>query len=218
MGCSNSNQENEELRRLNERLRLERERELAEKARLEKEAADSLRAKLEMEEALEKLAWEKSHPKLNEELISETIELQNEKRLQHGCSELVEDIDLSYKAQAYANQLAENDEISHSDQKLGSKSIGENCGMFCDSDIESTTPSQYMTDLWYEEIKDYDFNQTDFGYRYNTKNFTQMVWKETKQVGIGMAQGKSGNWYFVANYYPKGNEEGEFKKNVIKVK
>jgi len=146
----------------------------------------------------------------NQTIIDEGIESQNGKRLLHGCPELIEDPDLSQYAQDYANELAEKDELGHSRCIFRGKNIGESCGIY----YESESPVQFMTDLWYDEIKLYDFDNTSFGYRYNTVHFTQMIWKSTKYAGIGISKAKSGNWYFVCNYYPKGNEEGEYKENV----
>ena len=69
-------------------------------------------------------------------------------------------------------------------------------------------------DSWYEEIKDYNFNNP----RQKTGvvgHFTQLVWKGSEQVGIGCAQSSDGAYYVTANYYPAGNWVGEEKKNVF---
>ena len=44
-----------------------------------------------------------------------------------------------------------------------------------------------------------------------------MVWKETKQIGIGFCYDKENNNYILAFlYYPPGNTLGDFSKNVTK--
>jgi hypothetical protein len=70
-------------------------------------------------------------------------------------------------------------------------------------------------DSWYEEIKDYSFARSD--YIKGTGHFTQVVWKNTTDVGFGIASGNGAN-YGVANYYKAGNFQGEFKENVPKLK
>ncbi len=45
------------------------------------------------------------------------------------------------------------------------------------------------TKAWYDEIKDYDFNLSRFSAA--TGHFTQVVWKNSKQVGFGVAFGDS---------------------------
>ena len=49
-------------------------------------------------------------------------------------------------------------------------------------------------------------------------NFTQVVWKESTHVGIGIASGAKGT-FVVANYKPAGNvtNRGYFEKNVCPV-
>ena len=41
-----------------------------------------------------------------------------------------------------------------------------------------------------------------------------MVWRDSKEVGIGTAQSKSGNFFLVARYSPRGNIDGKFNDNV----
>lgn len=47
-------------------------------------------------------------------------------------------------------------------------------------------------------------------------HFTQVVWKDTKELGIAKATGKKGGTYVVANYNPSGNFIGKFSENVPK--
>lgn len=46
-------------------------------------------------------------------------------------------------------------------------------------------------------------------------NFTQLVWKSTKYLGIGSARSRAGKIMVVGNYEPAGNIIGCFKENVI---
>jgi hypothetical protein len=52
----------------------------------------------------------------------------------------------------------------------------------------------------------------------NVDDFTQLVWKNTSQVGFGIAKSIKPHARFVAVafYYPKGNEIGEYEHNVKK--
>ena len=68
--------------------------------------------------------------------------------------------------------------------------------------------------MWYDEIKNYDFSNP--GFASNTGHFTQVIWKKSSEIGLGMAKSESGKTYFVAHYLPAGNILGEFDKNVIK--
>ena len=68
-----------------------------------------------------------------------------------------------------------------------------------------------VTKNWYGENKKH--NYTD-DWKNGTGHFTQMVWKETKEVGFGKCKNK-GKTFVVANYFPAGNVLGFFKYNVF---
>nr|XP_012142977.1 PREDICTED: cell wall protein PRY3-like isoform X2 [Megachile rotundata] len=52
----------------------------------------------------------------------------------------------------------------------------------------------------------------------DVRQFTQMIWEESKMIGLGMAFDKEGIIYFVCNYDPPGNVEGAFAENVLPMK
>jgi len=48
-----------------------------------------------------------------------------------------------------------------------------------------------------------------------TGHFTQIVWKNTTEMGIAMAK-RDGTCVVVACYHPRGNIVGQFTENVLK--
>lgn len=68
---------------------------------------------------------------------------------------------------------------------------------------------------WYSEIEFYNYTNPDtFD---DAGHFTQLVWKNSKEIGIGIAVSKlDGDTYIVANYYPPGNYPGKYEENVLK--
>ena len=60
---------------------------------------------------------------------------------------------------------------------------------------------------FYSEINAYDYEQP--GYCADTAQFTQLVWKSTRKVGIGIS---SNGKYLVANYLPAGISRGSFQQ------
>lgn len=142
------------------------------------------------------------------ELIQEALDKHNELRALHGCPPLVHNQELSDFAQAYADKIAGENNMAHSDCQWGSKRVGENLAWCSGMPMTGTS----MTQMWYDEIKDYDFSNGTF--TMETGHFTQVVWKETQEIGIGLAQSSDGGWYGVANYYPAGNMMGAFDENV----
>ena len=70
-----------------------------------------------------------------------------------------------------------------------------------------------MTDAWYNEGEKYDY-QNRRSYQSGTGHFTQIVWKNSTEVGFAQAEGSSMN-FAVAMYYPAGNFLGEYADNVL---
>lgn len=72
-------------------------------------------------------------------------------------------------------------------------------------------------DGWYNEIKDYDYSHPNFTEA--AGHFTQVVWKDSKQVGCAIRYCNSywGN-LIVCEYDPSGNYLGEFEDNVMPLK
>ncbi|XP_017340225.3 Golgi-associated plant pathogenesis-related protein 1 [Ictalurus punctatus] len=132
----------------------------------------------------------------------------NEYRKKHGAPALTISQDLCSSAQAWADQLLSTKALQHSDTDNG-----ENLYYFQSSAPKKLTGEEPV-DSWYSEIKDYDFSKP--GFLSNTGHFTQVVWKSTKEVGVGLAT--DGNTVFVVGQYkPAGNiaNPGFFQDNVL---
>lgn len=67
-------------------------------------------------------------------------------------------------------------------------------------------------EMWYEEIKDYSFNNPSFSSK--TGHFTQVVWVGSREFGVAKATSRNGAQYVVARYFPAGNVIGQFPDNV----
>uniref|UniRef100_A0A914DS31 SCP domain-containing protein n=1 Tax=Acrobeloides nanus TaxID=290746 RepID=A0A914DS31_9BILA len=66
--------------------------------------------------------------------------------------------------------------------------------------------------MWYDEYSQYNFSQPDNNHE--ALHFSQLVWKASKKLGIGLAKCKDGAYIVVANFDPEGNFLGQFIKNV----
>ena len=138
------------------------------------------------------------------------LEAHNKYRKKHHVGNLVLSKDLCDIAQKYAETLARTGNFAHSNAKYNGKNMGEN--LFACYGMKISGDG--MTDDWYNEVNDYDFNNP--GFIKGTGHFTQVVWKDTREVGFGYAQARDGYYYGVANYYPAGNYVGEFEENVFR--
>ena len=145
---------------------------------------------------------------------SSALKVHNDARSEVGTPPLVWSEKLEEQALKYAKQIARTNNLKHS-----STQDGENLAMFFEYEkhnkvktyIYSATPLYDASMAWYNEIKDYKYSKIK-RYRIGPKigHYTQMVWKDTKEVGIASAVSKNGKVYVVARYYPIGNYLGEY--------
>ncbi|KAK1782336.1 CAP domain-containing protein [Copromyces sp. CBS 386.78] len=148
-------------------------------------------------------------------------------RSQHNASSVVYNSTLASFASAYLEKLglpenppSSSSSSSSSASKSGSKSTpenkcelvhshgpyGENLALGC-SDVSS------CVEMWGNERDKYDFSAAKVGE--DTGHFTQLVWKNTTDVGCAVrwCQGwnkGNGGWYLVCEYWPRGNVVGSF--------
>ena len=140
----------------------------------------------------------------------EALRAHNDYRRKHHSPNLTLNNDLNRIAQNYANKIAKEYSLQHSNNEYKGEPLGENIYM-----VNGMKPTgRDMTKSWYDEINKYNFNSKQF--IKGTGHFTQIVWKNSKQVGFGIAQAPDGSYFCVANYYPCGNFLGEFEDNVLR--
>lgn len=140
---------------------------------------------------------------------NEALEVHNEYRREHGVPPLVINKDINKVCQKWADELAKKDALAYS----LNQNYGENvyCGWSADPNIK--IKARDCVEKWYSEINEFSFGKEPEVL--NCGHFTQIVWKNTKELGIGSSKSKSGKLYVVANYYPPGNYTGQFIKNVL---
>ena len=146
-----------------------------------------------------------------EEIRRESLEVHNQLRAKHHAGPLTLNDDLNNIAQKYAQYLADNELFEHSNADFKGDYMGEN--LFTCYGMKLT--GKLMTQEWYNEIKDYDFATGQSVNGNAIGHFTQVVWIGSKQLGVGVAKSKNGNYYGVANYYPAGNWVGKYQENVL---
>ncbi|KAK2902605.1 hypothetical protein Q8A73_012351 [Channa argus] len=145
---------------------------------------------------------------VTESFQQEFLKTHNAYRAKHSAPALKLNAELNASAQSWANHLLATGTLQHSDTKDGENIFT----VFSSASLKLT--GKEAVDAWYAEIKDY--NWCNPGFKGNTGHFTQVVWKDTTEVGVGMAS--SGNRAFVVGQYRKpGNMAmpGYFEKNVL---
>ncbi|VUZ43879.1 unnamed protein product, partial [Hymenolepis diminuta] len=136
----------------------------------------------------------------------EGIKAHNYLRKLHGCPPLKFNIDLASSAQAYAEVLASKNVFQHS----GSYNVGENLAR--QSGLPANFSAAQVAILWYNEIKNYKFDGQD---SLKCGHFSQVIWKDTNEMGMGKALSYDGRTTIVVGHYqPPGNFMGEWGQNV----
>ena len=147
--------------------------------------------------------------KFNDEEKQEIVSHVNRYRRLHGSPDMTWDDTISVFSNSWATYLATNSLFEHSTNKT----YGENLAYFQGYDSDVMALTKKSIDLWYDEIKLYDFNNP--GYSSATGHFTALIWKASKEMGFGYAYNETTKVVDVAqNILPPGNISGQYEENV----
>ena len=145
---------------------------------------------------------------INTKFLEDILNSHNEIRAKHKSPPLILNPSLSTLAQKDIEKMIEVKEI----KKKTNKRLGIN--LFTS---KNNCSGEEVTSFWYKGKDRYNFENND---KINYKdeimnNFTQLIWKNTKEVGFGFTNDEEGNFYVLAYYFPKGNIKGQYKNNVL---
>ncbi|XP_041369849.1 LOW QUALITY PROTEIN: uncharacterized protein LOC121383816 [Gigantopelta aegis] len=149
--------------------------------------------------------------KLKTPFVDSLLKMHNKLRARHDAPVLMHSDELSKYAQEWAEFLAHMDQIKHSPCTLKGQRLGENIACKFDMAGFVDYSAKEVALQWYSEHLNYDFS-THKGT--NAGQFTQMVWKSTRHMGVGKAKSPEGKVVVVASYRPPGNVVGQYEENV----
>lgn len=152
------------------------------------------------------------------------LDAHNNYRAKHGVPPLMWSRELADGAQNWADQLASTDSLQHDEVAIHNRKMGENLAYFqpavpkCEGAmVDNCVNCREMVQRWYDEVKNYDFDKggpkaASGAY----KHFSQLIWANTAELGVGTAVSKRYGFITVARYRPTGNDGGieEFIRNV----
>jgi hypothetical protein len=140
------------------------------------------------------------------------LKAHNAYRAQHGTPALTWSKDLALGAQQWASACTSNGQGGFAHSPNAFKSYGEN--LRWGKGAGFTGPESAVAS-WYNEIKNYNFSNPipsykagDSDHNKEVRHFTQVIWRDTKQVGCAVAP-CNGYEYWVCRYSPPGNWNGE---------
>jgi len=141
---------------------------------------------------------------------SDMLNAHNERRKLHCVPPLEWSNQLAQSAKSYADMCILDKHGVQSGENMADRWSESNGRAM----LPASTDRQAFENTWYCEIKNYDFNNPTFkgGFTSNCQNvnghFTQVVWKDTRQLGCGRAtctiNGHQGT-HWVCRYAPVGN-------------
>ena len=142
-----------------------------------------------------------------EKFRNEALARHNYYRAQHNAGDLVRSAKLEKIAQDAAEYMVETNKWYFPEETYNDDYIGSSLFWY-----NSVFDGNSITDTWYDEQEFYNFSKP--GYVENAGGFTQLVWKSSKKMGCGYAC-KGLECYGICTYYPSGNYQNEFEKNVF---
>ncbi|PAA52903.1 hypothetical protein BOX15_Mlig033836g3, partial [Macrostomum lignano] len=156
---------------------------------------------------------EKDLSKFGKELLNQV----NRHRSKHGVKSLKLSNDLTILAQSFAEELSRKSKLYNSSASFKGERLGESI-----ASRWSNGPTDYtgeeVADHWYSEMEKFRFNEEPNDIK-GVGNFTQMVWKNSKELGVGKAihRGTDGSHrvVVVCYFHPAGNIVPCFRENVF---
>ncbi|XP_065217085.1 uncharacterized protein LOC135843215 [Planococcus citri] len=140
------------------------------------------------------------------ELNRRFVREHNDLRRKHGAPLLHVNLDLAEDSTDWSLDLAEENMLKRS---KSDGVYGEN--LYWSSDLPDKFNVNEISPVqsWYSQSTKYNGN-----FKIETRDFTQMIWASTSEVGCGACSG-SGGTYVICRYAPAGNIRGKFKQNVL---
>ncbi|MFT5465294.1 MAG: pathogenesis-related protein 1 [Verrucomicrobiales bacterium] len=140
------------------------------------------------------------------------VDFHNKVRAEVGVDKVTWSDELARFAKEWADELSRRGKFEHR-PRIGEwkSTYGENLGMGSDRTYDAIDASK----AWHEEIKFYKpgkpIPQIFAGFK--AGHYTQMVWKDTTEIGAGKAVIRGGRYdgwtVVVCNYNPPGNYKGQ---------
>lgn len=136
-----------------------------------------------------------------QDFTSAVLNSTNTYRDQHNASSITWNSTLEDFAQEYLDDMDDDEcEFEHSGGPYG-----ENLAI-------GYRNSTAAVEAWGDERDIYDFD--DQGFDEETGHFTQLVWKDTTDVGCARKLCDERGWYVVCEYWPRGNVQDQYDEQV----
>jgi len=139
--------------------------------------------------------------------ITQCLKMHNDLRTPLGVPKVTWSSSLASSATKWAKEIARMNKLQHS---TGRDHVGENVS------YTATKPDSLsrLIQMWIDERKYYTHkaypNCSKTGDSGDVGHYTQMIWKDTTEIGCGIATSSSNKDYLVCQYKTSGNRSGKF--------
>ncbi|KAD5317938.1 hypothetical protein R6Q59_033267 [Mikania micrantha] len=128
------------------------------------------------------------------------LDAHNAARAQVSVGNMVWNTTVAAYAQSYANQRIGDCNMVHSGGPYG-ENLAEGSGTFTGT---------AAVNLWVNEKTYYDYTTNTCASGHTCGHYTQVVWRNSVQLGCARVQCTNNGWWFViCSYYPPGNYIGQ---------
>ncbi len=141
-----------------------------------------------------------SFSRLDAVTVRELLQAHNRVRAERELPPLRWSLHLETLAHEWAVHLSSLGALEHDHTRRVGQNLFASWG--------STSRPSFVVAKWAEESKDYDERRFHCAGGHACGHFTQLIWRETKEVGCGVARRGDGE-YWVCYYSPPGNIVGE---------
>ena len=142
------------------------------------------------------------------DIYNDVLKQHNNIREKYKREQLKLNNDLTTLAQKYADNFDLLEESNFHFENDQNQYFGINYKLF-DGDISEINK---ICKEWIDEGKGCEENNV-IKYSSKTKHFTQIIWKNTKNIGLGYSELNNNKKIFIAFYFPVGNILNEFERN-----
>ncbi|RXG59886.1 Golgi-associated plant pathogenesis-related protein 1 [Armadillidium vulgare] len=146
----------------------------------------------------------------DESFVQAVLRACNFYRMTHNVVRLSLDKSLTEYAQEWAEQLALEDRLRPRPNNVYGENLYRSTFKI-NAELHGQEPVEY----WYSTKKYHTFKDpADI----RAAPFTQLIWSDSRDIGVGVAKSKSDRTYMVANFNPPGNLVGHFAEQVPPMK
>ncbi|XP_050052999.1 uncharacterized protein LOC114124821 isoform X4 [Aphis gossypii] len=141
------------------------------------------------------------------EIRNDVLQKSNFYRNKFDLEPFTLDDQLNNCAQNWANYMAKQQLFDHRPENVYGENLYGNLNL---KDLGKTA-----VDSWYNEMSLFTIGNEE---NVDTFHMTQLLWKESTKLGVGVSRNPgNGMYYVVANYDPRGNLLDNFKENLPEI-